>query len=186
MGFKKVDYDDLKTNISPNFLGIPIREGGKLVEKTQRKKKIESSYSGSFSDILILNEEFLEFDYDNYGNRKTALGNGNISIFNNSIKDRIWDANLQFSGSQFDDQNDENNLNLGIFEPSSNKVLKYEIINSEDIADLIKVYESIENQAKDIKSSSSVDNEYSSNEGKVKNYLLKYTKVLPLIFACLQ
>ncbi|MCK4287201.1 MAG: hypothetical protein KAX18_13410, partial [Candidatus Lokiarchaeota archaeon] len=176
MGFKKVDYDDLKTNISPNFLGIPIREGGKLVEKTQRKKKIESSYSGSFSDILILNEEFLEFDYDNYGNRKTALGNGNISIFNNSIKDRIWDANLQFSGSQFDDQNDENNLNLGIFEPSSNKVLKYEIINSEDIADLIKVYESIENQAKDIKSSSSVDNEYSSNEGKVKNYLLRIGK----------
>ena len=176
MGFKKVDYDDLKTNISPNFLGIPIREGGKLVEKTQRKKKVESSYTGSFSDILILNEEFLEFEYDNYGNRKTALGNGNISIFNNSIKDRIWDANLQFSGSQFDDQNDENNINLGIFEPSSNKVLKYEIVSSEEIADLIKVYESIENHANDIKSSSSVDNEYSSNEGKDKNYLLRLGK----------
>ena len=82
MGFKKVDYDELKTKISPNFLGIPIREGGKLVEKTHREKKIESSYTGSFSEMLILNEEFLEFDYDNNGKRKSAIGNGNISIFN--------------------------------------------------------------------------------------------------------
>lgn len=172
MGFKKVDYDEIKTKISPNFLGIPIREGGKLVEKTYRKKKIESSYTGSFSDILILNEEFLEFEYDNSGKRKSALGNGNISIFNNSIKDRIWDANLQFSGSQFDNQKDENNINLGIFEPSSNKVLKYEIVNSEEISDLVKVYENIENLVEEMKSSSSVDDEYFSSEGKVKNYLL--------------
>jgi hypothetical protein len=173
MGFKKVDYDELRTKISPNFLGIPIREGGKLVEKTYReKKKIDSSYTGLFSDILILNEEFIEFDYDNSGKRKSAIGNGNISIFNNSIKDRIWDAHLQFSGSQFDNQKDENNINLGIFEPSSNKVLKYEIVNSEKIPDLVKVYENIENQVEDIKSSSSVDDEYFSSEGKVKNSLL--------------
>ncbi|GAH80974.1 unnamed protein product, partial [marine sediment metagenome] len=31
MGFKKIDHDELKTEISPNFLGIPIREGGKLI-----------------------------------------------------------------------------------------------------------------------------------------------------------
>jgi hypothetical protein len=173
MGFKKVDYDELKTNISPNFLGMPIREGGKLVEKTHREKKIESSYTGSFSDILILNEEFLEFNYDNYGKRKSALGNGNISIFNNSVKDRIWDANLQFSGSQFDNQQDENNINLGIFEPSSNKVLKYEIVSSEELPDLVKVTENIENKTADIKSSSSEDNEFSSSEGTDKNYLLR-------------
>ena len=172
MGFKKVDYDELKTKISPNFLGIPLREGGKLVEKSYREKKIESSYTGSFSDILILNEEFLEFDYDNNGKRKSALGNGNISIFNNSIKDRIWDANLQFSGSQFDNQKDENSINLGIFEPGSNKILKYEIVNSEEIQDLVKVFETIENQTEDIKSDSSVDNEHFSSEEKVKNYLL--------------
>jgi len=172
MGFKKVDYDDLKTKISPNFLGIPIREGGKLVEKTYREKKIESSYTGSFSEVLILNEEFLEFDYDNNGKRKSALGNGNISIFNNSIKDRIWDANLQFSGSQFDNQKDENNINLGIFEPGSNKVLKYEIVNSEEIQDLVKVYQTIENQTEDIKRDSSVDNEYFSSQVKDQNYLL--------------
>ncbi len=172
MGFKKVDYEELKTKMSPNFLGIPIREGGKLVEKTYREKKIESSYTGAFSDILILNEEFLEFDYDNNGSRKSALGNGNISIFNNSIKDRIWDANLQFSGSQFNNQSDENNISLGIFEPSSNKVLKYEIVNSEEIPDLVKLQENIENKVEDLKSSSSVDSEYLTSNGKANNYLL--------------
>ncbi|MHA2037481.1 MAG: hypothetical protein ACW972_03665 [Promethearchaeota archaeon] len=167
MGFKKVDYDELKTKISPNFLGIPLREGGKLVEKTHREKKIESSYTGSFSEVLILNEEFLELDYDNNGKRKSALGNGNISIFNNSMKDRIWDSNLQFSGSQFDNQQDENSINLGIFEPSSNKVLKYEIVNSEELPDLVKVSENIENQ---------FDDEYNSSEEKSNNYLLRLGK----------
>lgn len=176
MGFKKVDYDELKTKISPNFLGIPIREGGKLVEKTHREKKIESSYTGSFSEILILNEEFLEFDYDNNGKRISALGNGNISIFNNSVKDRIWDANLQFSGSQFDNQNDENNINLGIFEPSSNKVLKYEIVSSEELPDLVKVYENIENQTDDIKTSNLIDEEYNYSEENGNNYLLRLGK----------
>ena len=85
MGFKKIDHDELKTKISPNFLGIPIREGGKLVEKGKREKKIESSYTGSMSEVLILNEEFMEFEYHNDGTRKKVSGNGNISIFNNSI-----------------------------------------------------------------------------------------------------
>lgn len=172
MGFKKVDYEELKTKMSPNFLGMPIREGGKIVEKTYREKKIESSYTGTFSDVLILNEEFLEFDYYNNGSRKSALGNGNISIFNNSIKDRIWDANLQFSGSQFNNQSDENNISLGVFEPSSNKVLKYEIVNSEEIPDLVKLQENIETKVEDLKSSSSVDSEYFTSNGQANNYLL--------------
>ena len=151
MGFKKVDHDELKTKISSNFLGIPIREGGKLVQKSKREKKIESSYAGSMSEVLILNEEFMEFHYQNNGLRKKVTGNGNISIFNNSVKDRMWDAYLQFSGSQFDNQKEENDINLGIFEPSSNKVLKYEIVNSDDLPDLIKVNENIENLSEDIK-----------------------------------
>lgn len=150
MGFKKIDHDELKTKIGPNFLGIPIREGGKLVEKGKREKKIESSYTGSMSEVLILNEEFMEFDYHNDGTRKAVSGNGNISIFNNSIKDRIWDANLQFSGSQFDNQEKENTINLGIFEPSSNKVLKYEIVNSDDLPDLISINENIESVSEEI------------------------------------
>jgi hypothetical protein len=78
------------------------------------------------------------------------MGNGNISIFNNSVKDRIWDANLQFSGSQFDNNQEENNLDLGIFEPNSNKVLNYEIINSEELPDLLEVNEKIENLSEEI------------------------------------
>lgn len=178
MGFKKIDHDELKTKISPNFLGIPIREGGKLIQKSHREKKIESSYTGSMSEVLILNEEFLEFHYQNDGARKAVTGNGNISIFNNSVKDRIWDANLQFSGSQFDNQKTENNLNLGIFEPNSNKVLKYEIVNSDDLPDLIEVNENIEHLSEEIKIFKN-DNEESDviendtiKKGNKKNYLL--------------
>ena len=87
---------------------------------------------------MILNEEFLEFEYEHTGKRISALGNGNISIFNNSVKDRIWDANIHFSGSQFDNQNEDNNIELGIFEPNSNKILKYEIITTEELQDLAK------------------------------------------------
>jgi len=175
MGFKKIDHDELKTKISPNFLGIPIREGGKLVQKSKREKKIESSYTGSVSEVLILNEEFMEFHYQNSGPRKEVTGNGNISIFNNSIKDRIWDANLQFSGSQFDNQEKENNINLGIFEPSSNKVLKYEIVNSEDLPDLVKINENIENLSEEIEIVSDAYNMPEKEEselGNKKHYLL--------------
>jgi len=171
MGFKKVDYDELKTKIGPNFLGIPLREGGKLIEKTYREKKVETSYTGSFSDVVILNEEFLEYDHDNLGKRISILGNGNISVFNNSIKDRIWDTNLQFTGSQFDDQKDENNINLGIFEPSSNKVLKYEIVTSDELSELVKVFEKIENKVEDLESISSTDG--NSSEVKTNNYILR-------------
>ena len=164
-----------KTKISPNFLGNPIREGGKLVQKSKREKKIESSYTGSMSEVLILNEEFMEFHYQNNGTRKEVTGNGNISIFNNSIKDRIWDANLQFSGSQFDNQEKENNINLGIFEPSSNKVLKYEIVNSEDLPDLVKINENIENLSEEIEIVSDAYNISEKEESELGNkthYLL--------------
>jgi len=178
MGFKKIDHDELKTKISPNFLGIPIREGGKLVQKSHREKIIESSYTGSMSEVLILNEEFMEFHYQDDGARKAVTGSGNISIFNNSVKDRIWDANLQFSGSQFDNQKSDNKLNLGIFEPNSNKVLKYEIVNSDDLPDLIEVNENIENLSKDIKIFRNDNEESALNEnetlsaGNKQNYLL--------------
>ena len=178
MGFKKIDHDELKTKIRPNFLGIPIREGGKLIQKSHREKKIESSYTGSMSEVLILNEEFMEFHYQNDEARKAVTGNGNISIFNHSVKDRIWDANLQFSGSQFNNQKTDNNLNLGIFEPNSNKVLKYEIVNSDDLPDLIEVSENIENLSEDIKifKTDNKESELIENEtlkvGNKQNYLL--------------
>ncbi|MFX1568810.1 MAG: hypothetical protein ACFFCV_10645, partial [Promethearchaeota archaeon] len=164
MGFKKIDLDELKTKMSQNFLGIPLREGGKLVHKSHREKKIESSYTGSLSEVLILNEEFMEFQYNGNGQRKSVNGNGTISIFNNSIKDRIWDSNLQFSGSQFNNQNEENNIELGIFEPSSNKVLKYEIVNSDDLPDIIKMNEDIKVLNEDFKLFSDNNEELTDDE----------------------
>jgi hypothetical protein len=178
MGFKKIDLDELKTKIGQNFLGMPIREGGKIVQKSRREKKIESSYSGSISEVLILNEEFIEFQYDDNGSRTSVTGNGNISVFNNSVKDRIWDANLQFSGSQFSNQKEENDIDLGIFEPSSNKVLKYEIVNSDDLPDLIKVNEEIKLLNDDIKvinndtKSSTLDENENFNKNSKINHLL--------------
>ncbi|MFX0082327.1 MAG: hypothetical protein ACFE94_11310 [Candidatus Hodarchaeota archaeon] len=166
MGFKKVSQDELKTNSGPGFLGMPIREVGKIVQTKKREKKIDSNSLGSISEILILNEEFLEYKYQNTGKRNALAGNGNIVVFNNSLKDRIWDAFLKFTGTQFDNQDSEKGMHLGIFEPNSNKILKYEIVNSEILPDLVSVNESIENLSQDIKN---VGNDYNDEEDKISN-----------------
>ncbi|HEA70304.1 hypothetical protein LCGC14_0689250 [marine sediment metagenome] len=154
MGFKKVSDEELKTNIGQNFLGMPIRESGKMIQSGKREKKIDSRTLSSSSEILILNEEFLEYQYKFNRKRSAIEGYGNIVIFNNSLKDRIWDAFLKFSGTQFKDQDSEKGMNLGIFDPNSNKILKYEIVNSGILPDLITVNESIENLREDLKSES--------------------------------
>jgi len=152
MGFKRINQDELKTEIGPSFLGMPIRETGKVIKTSKRDTKIGKSAIGSISEILIANEEFLEYHYQYDKHRNSITGYGNIIIFNNSLKDRIWDAFIQFSGTQFDDKNSEQDTNLGIFEPNSNKILKYEIVNSEMLPDLIRVDENIENLSEEIKS----------------------------------
>ena len=173
MGFKKVNQDELKINSSPSFLGMPIREVGKIVQTKKREKKFDSSSLGSISEILILNEEFLEYQYQNNGKRKALAGYGNIVVFNNSLKDRIWDAFLKFTGTQFDNQDSEKGMHLGIFEPNSNKILKYEIVNSEILPDLVTVNESIENLNQDIKNvkNSDFDEENTINDNQ-KNHML--------------
>ena len=154
MGFKKVSDEELKTNIGQNFLGMPIRESGKMIQSGKREKKIDSRTLASISEILVLNEEFLEYQYQYNRKRSAVAGYGNIVVFNNSLKDRIWDTFLKFSGTQFKDQDSERGLNLGIFDPNSNKVLKYEIVNSGILPDLVTVNESIENLNEDLKSES--------------------------------
>lgn len=150
MGFKKVNQDELKTGSSSSFLGMPIREVGKVMQIKKREKTIDSSSLGSISEIMILNEEFLEYQYQYNSDRKALAGYGNIVVFNNSLKDRIWDAFLKFTGTQFDSQDSEKGMHLGIFEPNSNKILKYEIVNSEILPDLVSVKENVENMSKDI------------------------------------
>ncbi|MFX1529814.1 MAG: hypothetical protein ACFFBC_01740 [Promethearchaeota archaeon] len=173
MGFKRINQDELKINSGPNFLGMPIREGGKVVQTKKREKKIDSSSLGSSSEILILNEEFLEYQHENNGQRKSLAGYGNIVIFNNSLKDRIWDTFLKFTGTQFDNQDSEKGMHLGIFEPNSNKILKYEIINSEILPDLVKINESIENLNEDIQNiKNSISDEENTRNSKPINHIL--------------
>lgn len=174
MGFKKVNQDELKTNSGPSFLGMPIREVGKIVQTKKREKRIDSSSIGSISEILILNEEFLEYQYQNYGKRKALAGYGNIVVFNNSLKDRIWDTFLKFTGTQFHNQDSEKGMHLGIFEPNSNKILKYEIVNSEILPDLVTVNESIENMSQDIKNvkNSDFDEENTIFDNQINHMLL--------------
>ncbi|MFX1278858.1 MAG: hypothetical protein ACFFA3_05525 [Promethearchaeota archaeon] len=171
MGFKKVNQDKLKLSNSSSFLGMPIREVGKMVQIKEREKKIDSSSLGSMSEILILNEEFLEYHYQNNKTRKTLAGYGNIVVFNNSLKDRIWDTFIKFTGTQFDKQDSEKGMHLGIFEPNSNKILKYEIVNSEILPDIISVNEDIENLSKDI-DYVKLDSFDESNKSSQKNYML--------------
>lgn len=173
MGFKKVNQDDLKINASTNFLGMPIREVGKLVQTKKREKVIDSNALGSLSEILVLNEEFLEYHHNYDGSRKNLAGYGNIVIFNNSLKDRIWDSYLKFSGTQFEKQDSEKGMNLGIFDPNSNKILKYEIVNSEILPDLVIVNEQIENLSQEINIVGSNTNEEASHiNNNHKNYVL--------------
>ena len=168
MGFKKVSDEELKTNVGPNFLGMPIRESGKMVQSGKREKKIDSRTLSSSSEILILNEEFLEYQYQFNRKRSALAGYGNIVVFNNSLKDRIWDAFIKFTGTQFKDQDSERGMNLGIFDPNSNKILKYEIVNSGILPDLITVNESIENLHEDLKSES----EGTDLDNNQKNHIL--------------
>ncbi len=174
MGFKKVNQDELKTNGGPSFLGMPIREVGKIVQTKKREKKIDSSSLGSISEILILNEEFLEYQFHDNGKRKALAGYGNIVVFNNSLKDRIWDTFLKFTGTQFDNQDSEKGMHLVIFEPNSNKILKYEIVNSEILPDLVTVNESIENLNQDIKNvkNSDFEEENTINDNQINHMLL--------------
>ncbi len=145
MAFKTVDIEDLKTKIGPNFIGMPLR----IAEN--KEMEIDNSFrndnlgpTGKFSEIVISNEESLEFQYNYNKERKSLLGYGNISVFNNSKKDRIWDSFLQFSGSDNVNVNSHNEMNLGVLEPQSKKMIKYDLINTENLPDMIRLEEDIE------------------------------------------
>ncbi len=153
MGFKCINQTELRTKIGPNFLGVPL----KFMEETKHLGKYEtnevqiSKTAESISEITIVNEETLEFQYDHTMQRKSANGYGNVSIINNSYKDRMWDTRIQILGSQYTNLDIQNELSLGIFEPQTNKNIRYNISSLDDLSDPLKIYESIEILNKDIK-----------------------------------
>ena len=146
MGFKKINQNELNTSFNSSLIGMPSRQvqiSKDLVGIETRPEHDKYSIE-KVTEISISNEEVMEFQYFNDGKRKSIQGSGTLSIFNNSNKDRIWDARLQFSGSKFCNLESKNNMNLGILEPKSNKSINYDIINMDQFPDYIKVYEEIE------------------------------------------
>ena len=68
MGFKCINQTELMTKVSPNFLGVPL----KFMEETKQVGKYESNEvqisktAENISEITIVNEETLEFQYDHH------------------------------------------------------------------------------------------------------------------------
>ena len=102
MGFKKIKHNELKTKSGFNLIGLPLSQTAHSKDLHDSKSTKENySWSGkSSSDISILNEEVLDFHYGYDRSRKSLHGYGNLSVSNNSAKDRIWDTRLEFSGSK--------------------------------------------------------------------------------------
>ncbi len=146
MGFIKINENELKTKNYSNLIGNPFKifkrdnEGTNLAAyKEQTQQQIYD-----ISEILIRKEEILEYQYSYDGKKKVAKGYGNFVVYNNSDKDRIWDAQLTFIKTKNNNISSKDKINLGIFEPNSNKDIKYDILNTDELPDIINLSEEIE------------------------------------------
>ncbi|MFX1337014.1 MAG: hypothetical protein ACFFDK_00240 [Promethearchaeota archaeon] len=175
MGFKCISQTELRTKVGTNFLGVPLKfmEEIKQVAKFETKEKDQiSKTADKISEITILNNETLEFHYDRNMKRKSADGYGNVSIINNSYKDRMWDTRIHILGSEYTNLDVQNELNLGIFEPQTNKNIKYNINNLDNLPDPLEINEKIEILNEEIKIVKDFTETYSSNQDD--RYILLY------------
>ncbi|MHA1149677.1 MAG: hypothetical protein ACTSR8_15685 [Promethearchaeota archaeon] len=144
MGFKKIKLVDLETSMSPAFMGMPLKE---KEEKSYAKEDLEwTEVKGiaKSSEILIQNEEILDFFYNKYGKFNYFNGRGSLHIVNGSKKDRVWDVKLKL----------ENTKNLiiesdqvvyNILEPEEDKVLYYDLERDEKYEIPLIINEEINN-----------------------------------------
>jgi len=177
MGFKKIKYDDLKTKSGFNLIGLPLSQSAhsRNLSDSKSTEEIVAGPVDKVSDISIANEEVLDFQYNYDRSRKSLLGYGNLSVNNNSSKDRIWDTRLEFSSSKQTSIGEENEVVLGIFEPKTSKSVKYEFINYAEISDLISIDEEIEIMNDKIES---VKVKLETSEEDIKSSNLKRTNIL--------
>jgi len=173
MGFKEISHAELKIKQGPNFIGIPIKHIGEIVKEEENKTtKIEALTSiEQASEILLENDEVLNYQYLQGGEIKSMEGYGNISIYNNSSKDRIWDTQIHLSGSQYNSLDSETKMNLGIFEPKTSRNIKYNITNLDELPETLKFSEDIEFLSDEMEGFRDTD-----SGGKNKNYFLMYGK----------
>jgi hypothetical protein len=179
MGFKCINQTELKIKSGPNFIGVPLRFMEEM-EQIQEYKSAGvqiSKTAEKISEITIINDEELEFHYNSDMKVRSAEGYGTISIVNNSYKDRIWDTIIEISGS-----NIQNETNLGIFEPRTNKNIRYSIDALDDLPKPLKMYETIEILNEQIKTFKNLEeisgtSQYDSMmENGEKRYLLLFGK----------
>lgn len=174
MGFKCISQTELRTKMGSNFLGVPLN----FMEEIRQEGKFESKgvqiskTAEKISEILIVNNESLEIHYDNTMKRKSADGYGNISIINNSYKDRMWDTRIQILGSQYSNLDSQSDMNLGIFEPQTNKNIRYNIDNLDNLQDPLKINETIEILNEEIKTFKNLTEIFDNNQDN--RYLLLY------------
>ncbi|MFX1236606.1 MAG: hypothetical protein ACFE8P_02670, partial [Promethearchaeota archaeon] len=143
MGFKNITLTELKIKQGPSFIGVPSKIVGQII-KEEETKIMEVSTGVATSEVIIENEELLEYNLHHNGTIKSIVGYGNILITNNSGKDRIWDTQIIFSGSEFNSLDSENEMNLGIFEPKTSRNIKYNIVNGDQIKIVLTLQEMIE------------------------------------------
>jgi len=177
MGFKKIKHDELKTKSGFNLIGLCLSQTAHSRDTYDDRstQEINTEYVEKVSDVLIANEEVLDFQYNYDRSRKSLHGYGNLSVNNNSTKDRIWDTRLEFSGSKHTSIGEENEVVLGIFEPKTSKNVKFDFINTEEILDLICIDEEIEILNDKIES---IKTELETSEEDIKTLNLKRTNVL--------
>jgi len=146
MGFIKINENELKTKNYSNLIGNPFKIFERDNEGTNLEAYQEQTQQQIYdiSEILIRKEEILEYQYNYDGKRKAAKGYGNFVIYNNSNKDRIWDAQLKFIKTQNNNISSKDKIKLGIFEPNSNKNIKYDILNTDELPDIVNLSEEIE------------------------------------------
>ena len=102
MGFKQIKYDELKTKSGFNLIGLSLSQTAhsRDLYDDRSTQEIYTESVKKVSEISIVNEEVLDFQYNYDRSRKSLHGYGNLSVNNNSNKDRIWDTRLEFSGSK--------------------------------------------------------------------------------------
>lgn len=148
MGFKRVSKEELEVSKAPPFLGPPLQVAEKVDLFKPDSLKSEQKFGQKKSNVFILAQENLNYEYSKNGELENFEGTGDITIVNNSNKNRIWDVNLNYSGTNnifeyYTFINEENQTKLGNFEPQTNKNLDYKIKDSKDIISPIKIFEKI-------------------------------------------
>lgn len=145
IGFKKLSIKELETLLSPALIGMPLKQFKKIEEEAEELEEKEiSKLTTEGANVFIMPQEQLEFFLDSQKQLKKFSGNGTLTVVNNSKKSRIWDARISVDNTPNVNLEENDVLVLGNLDPTENKVLKYVILENENIKELLDYREEIE------------------------------------------